>query len=61
MIKLTTAGRAAIRINIALTIVFTLLDMVNVGALYAAFLVGAINYFYVVHEINKVLESSREE
>lgn len=60
MIKLTPVGRAALRINFTLIVVFTLLDMVKVGALYAAFLVGAINYFYVVHEINKVTESSEE-
>ena len=60
MIKFTPVAKAALRINFTLIIAFTLLDLVKVGSLYAAFLTGFINYFYVVHEINRVKENEEE-
>lgn len=60
MIKLTPVAKAALRINFTLIIALTLLDLVKVGSIYAAFLTGFINYFYVVHEINRVKENEEK-
>jgi hypothetical protein len=60
MIKLTPVAKAALRINFTLIIALTLLDLVKVGSLYAAFLVGLVNYFYVVYEINRVKETTEK-
>jgi hypothetical protein len=52
-IRFTPQAKAALRINLVLLATFVGLDMIGVNSFGLGFLVGVLNYFYVLAEVDK--------
>ncbi len=52
-IRFTPQAKAALRINLILLATFVGLDMIGVDSFGLGFLVGVLNYFYVLAEVDK--------
>ena len=52
-IRFTPQAKAALRINLILLATFTGLDMLQIDSMGLGFLVGALNYFYVLAEVDR--------
>ena len=52
-IRFTPQAKAALRINLILLATFTGLDMLEIDSMGLGFLVGVLNYFYVLAEVDR--------
>lgn len=52
-IRFTPQAKAALRINLILLTTFTGLDMLEIDSMGLGFLVGVLNYFYVLAEVDR--------
>ena len=52
-IRFTPQAKAALRINLILLATFTGLDMLQIDSMGLDFLVGVLNYFYVLAEVDR--------
>ena len=52
-IRFTPQAKAALRINMILLATFTGLDMLQIDSMGLGFLVGVLNYFYVLAEVDR--------
>jgi|11BtaG_2_1085332.scaffolds.fasta_scaffold223730_1 hypothetical protein len=52
-IRFTPQAKAALRINLILLATFTGLDMLQIDSMGLGFLVGVLNYFYVLAEVDR--------
>lgn len=52
-IRFTPQAKAALRINLILLATFTGLDMLQINSMGLGFLVGVLNYFYVLAEVDR--------
>ena len=52
-IRFTSQAKAALRINLILLATFTGLDMLQIDSMGLGFLVGVLNYFYVLAEVDR--------
>lgn len=52
-IRFTPQAKAALRINLILLATFTGIDMLQIDSMGLGFLVGVLNYFYVLAEVDR--------
>lgn len=52
-IRFTPQAKAALRINLILLATFTGLDALQIDSMGLGFLVGVLNYFYVLAEVDR--------
>lgn len=52
-IRFTPQAKAALRINMILLATFTGMDMLQIDSMGLGFLVGVLNYFYVLAEVDR--------
>ncbi len=53
-IKFTDEAKAAMRINLILLSTYTFMDILQISSFPIGFIVGVVNYLYVVNELKKI-------